>query len=128
VTDRGAAAILVAAVLLPIAVLGAALVVGLGRLAAARAALQGAADAAALAAAPATFDAFGGPSDPEVAAARMAEANGTVLESCDCRVDRTWAPRVVVVSVERRITVLGPFAATVTARAAAEFAPVDLLR
>ncbi len=127
-TDRGSAAILVAAVLLPVAVLGAALVIGVGRLASARAALQGAADAAALAAAPATFDSFGGPADPEVAARRMAEANGAVLGACVCTVDRTWAPRVVVVSVERRITVLGPFSATVTARAAAEFVPADLLR
>ncbi len=128
VTDRGSATVLVVAVLLPVAVLGIVLVIGVGRLATARAALQAAADAAALAAAPATFHPFDGPPDPEAAAARMAEANGATLGSCSCRIDRTWGPRVVVVEVERRIRVLGPFSATVTARAAAEFTPVDLLR
>jgi uncharacterized membrane protein len=128
VTDRGTTSVLVAAVLLLVTVLGVALIVGLGRLAAARAALQGAADAAALAAAPATFDPFGGPSDPKVAAERMASANGALLVACDCDLDPTWAPRVVVVEVARRVVVLGPFDPVVTARAAAEFTPVDLLR
>ena len=125
--DRGGASVLVVAGLVPIAVVGALLVVALGQLAVARAGAQGAADAAALAAAPVTFHPFGTGGDPRVEAREAATANGVDLVACTCPIDRTWATRVVVVRVAATIAVLGNFPVTVTAAAAAEFAPVALL-
>lgn len=58
---------------------------------------QTAADAAALAAAPATFTLE---TTPREAARRMAQANGARLVLCNCRVDRRPDPRVVSVRTE----------------------------
>lgn len=127
VNDRGGTGVLVAGVLLPVAVVGVVLVAALGRLAVGRTAVQAAADAAALAAAPATFAPLGGPSDPGQAAGDVARKNGARLVSCACAVDRTWAPRTVVVEVAAD-TAIGPFEVELRAAAAAEFTPVDLLR
>lgn len=126
--DRGSVSLLVLGVALPVAIMGVVLVVGVAQLAVARAALQGAADAAALAAAPTTFHPFGGEADPEAVATAVAVANGVELVACDCRRDRTWSARVVVVRVVRPVRVLGIAGVVVTASAAAEFTPVDLLR
>lgn len=127
VVDRGSVSLLVLGVALPVAILGMALVVGLAQLAVARAVVQGAADAAALAAAPATFQPFGGDADPEAVASAAAVDNGADLVACDCRRDPTWAARIVVVEVVRGVDVFG-VGVELRAVAAAEFAPVDLLR
>ena len=126
--DRGAAGTLLLAVLLPVAVVGTALVLGLSQLAIARAAAQAGADAAALAAGPITFHAYDGRGDPVAAARDAAEDNGLTLVRCECRKDATWAERTVVVGVETGVRVLGIYPVVVTAEAAARFTPVDLLR
>lgn len=126
--DRGAAGTLVLAVLLPVAVVGIALVLGLSQLAIARAAAQAGADAAALAAAPITFHPFDGRGDPEAAAREAAADNGLELVRCECRRNLTWAARTVVVEVETGLRLLGTYSVVVTAEAAARFTPVDLLR
>ena len=87
----------------------------------------GAADAAALAAAPVTFRPFGATGSPVTEARRLARANGVVLTHCSCAVDRTWRSRVVEVVVERRVELLGLGAITVRASSRAEFAPMALI-
>ncbi len=126
--DHGAAGTLLLSVLVPVAVLGVVLVLGMAQLAVARAAVQAGADAAALAAAPLTFHAFDGRGDPQAAASDAASANGAVLARCDCDRDPTWAERTVVVGVEASIRLLGAYRVVVAAEAAAEFRPVDLIR
>lgn len=91
--ERGAVAVL------GIAVAGVLLMIGIAVLdvsavVSARTRSQTAADAAALAAAPATFSLA---SPPRVAAARMAEANGARLVWCRCRTDRRPMARTVTV-------------------------------
>ena len=71
------------------------LTVDAGRLMALRMAAQTAADAAALAAAPATFTG----QDPVAEAERWARSNGAQLTSCRCPIDRRWRVRVVTVEV-----------------------------
>ncbi|MEX1280349.1 MAG: pilus assembly protein TadG-related protein [Acidimicrobiia bacterium] len=126
--DRGSVSLLVLGLALPVAIVGMGLVVAIAQLGVARAAAQGAADAAALAAAPITFHPFGGDADPGAVATAVATANGVELVACECRRDPTWSARVVVVRVARPVEVLGVFGVEVTASAAAEFTPVDLLR
>ena len=126
--DGGAAGVLLLSTLAPIALLGVVLVLVIAQLAVARTAAQAAADAAALAAAPLTFHPYDGVGDPEGAAASAARDNGATLTRCECRTDRTWAPRVAIVGVEAPVRLVGVLAVTVTAEAAAEFRPVDLLR
>jgi len=123
--ERGAATLAVAA-LLVLAVALSLLTVDLARVAAVRAQLSAAADAAALAAAPATFFDFGAGADPRRAAAETAEGNGARLVECRCPVDDTWASRTVRVVVARdvRLTMLG--SRRLEATAAAEFNPVRL--
>lgn len=90
-----------------------------------RIAASTAADAAALAAAPATFSPLGLGS-PEEVAGRFAAENGAVLISCSCGSDPTWASRSVVVevAVEVSLPFLGPTPVRAVSRA--EFAPVAL--
>ena len=88
---------------LAIAVAGVLLMIGIAVLdisavVSARTRSQTAADAAALAAAPATFTLA---SSPLQAAKRMAEANGARLVWCRCRVDRR--PEVRTVTVETAV-------------------------
>jgi hypothetical protein len=87
----------------------------------------GAADAAALAAAPVTFRPFGASGTPAQEAARFASANHTRLVRCICPVDRSWRTRTVTVVVERSIDL--PVLGTVTVRASsrATFEPAALL-
>jgi hypothetical protein len=93
-----------------------------GQFLAARLQASAAADAAALAAAPATFrpGAAGSPVDE---ASRFAAANGARLVSCRCPIDERWRRRRVVVVVERsvRLPLLGE--RRVRARSSAEFVP-----
>lgn len=84
----------------------------------ARARAQTAADAAALAAAVAQWPfARDGSRDegPAQAASRVAEANGAVLESCDCPVRGSSA--TVTVSISTSIRMLGVAPSRVSARA-----------
>lgn len=124
-TQRGAAALLVAA-LLAVGVLLALLVTDIARVAAARTNATTAADAAALAAAPLTFSAFGSRTDPVQAAADLARANGAELVECHCPIDRSWDVRVVVAVVAIDVDLLVVPDRRVEAAAAAEFRPVLL--
>jgi secretion/DNA translocation related TadE-like protein len=124
--ERGSAAVLLLAVaglvvLLTVAVADAGIAL------AARLQASGAADAAALAAAPVTFRPFGATGSPEAEARRLANANGVVLTRCSCSPDRTWRSRVVEVVVERRIQLLGFGTVTVSASSRAEFSPTALI-
>lgn len=94
---------------------------------AARLQAAAAADAAALAAAPVTFRSFGAAGSPADEAGRLAAANDAVLTACRCPIDRSWRPRVVEVTVERRVALIGLGAITVRASSQAEFAPELLL-
>ena len=87
----------------------------------------GAADAAALAAAPVTFLPFGATGTPTQEAARFATANGATLIACRCPVDRSWDTRTVVVTVTRTVSILGIGDVTVRATSKATFAPAALL-
>jgi hypothetical protein len=86
-----------------------------------------AADAAALAAAPVTFRAFGAQGTPTEEAARFASLNGARLVTCTCPVDRSWGPRTVVVQVARTVRLWPVGTVTVTAQSRAEFVPALLL-
>jgi len=124
--ERGSAAIL----LLGVAGLVVVLTIGVadvGLALAARLHAAAAADAAALGAAPVTFRPFGAKGSPASEAGRLAAANGAVLSSCRCPIDRSWRPRVVEVTVERRVNLLGFGSITVRASSEAEFAPTLLL-
>ena len=125
--ERGAAAVVVAGLLVVGVVLGL-LVTDVARIVAVRAQLATAADAAALAAAPATFADFGAGADPVLAAAETARANGSRLVECRCDIDHSWATRTAVVAVasDVELTILG--SRHLELRAAAEFAPVRLGR
>lgn len=121
--ERGSATILVLVVLAGLILSGATIAtLGQGQIAAVRA--QTAADAAALAAAPATFR--GG--SPTVIAAEYAKANGALLVDCQCAVDTTWRTRRAKVTVQVPIEVFGLGRVTITRSATAEFEPVALLR
>jgi len=122
VNERGAVSILaVAAIALTVALGLTATTVG--ALIVARAAAQTAADAAALAAAPVTFDSFGTERSPAGEASFFAEANGARLVECRCERDDVWRARVVVVTVEVDLAWAPPPFGGVRATAAAEFDP-----
>jgi len=123
--ERGAVTVL------GLAVGGAALVVALliaaaGQVVASRARADLAADAAALAAAPATFRSFGGSGSPWREADRAATVNGARLVRCECPADSSYAARVVVVEVSVDVDILGLGVRRVSSTAAAEFSPLDL--
>ena len=86
-----------------------------------------AADAAALAAAPVTFRPFGASGTPTREAALFATANGAVLTSCQCPVNRSWDTRTVVVTVARTVSVMGIGTVRVRATSRATFEPAALL-
>ena len=124
--ERGA----VAPVLLGVAGVVLVLAVGVadvGILLAARLQASAAADAAALAAAPVTFQPFGAAAGPVEEARRLAAANGARLVVCACRTDPSWEARTVSVVVERRVALIGFGAVTATASSRAEFDPAKLL-
>ena len=87
----------------------------------------GAADAAALAAAPVTFRPFAARGTPTQEAARFASANHTSLVRCVCPIDRSWRKRTVTVVVERRIDLPGLGTVSVRATSRATFEPAALL-
>ena len=125
--QSGGATLLVGS-LLAVAVVVAGLVADVAYVAAARANLTTAADAAALAAAPLTFARFGDESRPDRAAVAIAAEMGVRLEACHCDIDRSWAPRTVVVVVAADVNLLILRDRNLRATAAAEFRPVDLGR
>ena len=88
----------------------------------------GAADAAALAAAPVTFRPFGARGSPAQEAARFASANRTRLVRCTCPIDRSWDTRTVTVVVERRVDLPGLGSVDVRATSRATFEPSALLQ
>jgi secretion/DNA translocation related TadE-like protein len=94
--ERGSASVLLVG-LLPIMLIIAVAVIEAAGLVGSRIQAQTAADAAALAAAAATFPAKG--EDPQSQAVRFAEANGTELVSCRCPMNPSFEPRVVTVIV-----------------------------
>jgi predicted membrane-bound mannosyltransferase len=106
-----------------------AAVVGLGSLTVlygARTEASTAADAAALAAAVATYPPAGA-GTPESEAARYASANGAVVVTCTCTVDPSLASRTVTVIVEREVSVPIFGSLRVKAGATGEFDPVAWL-
>ena len=126
-SERGSATIAAVGVL----VLGFTLVVGLagiGQIVLARAKVVTAAEAGALAAAPVTFRPFGATGSPTAEADRLVRANGAVLVRCSCPYDPGYDPRTAIVTARLRMAVLGFREITLEATAAAEFAPVALLR
>ena len=92
------------------------------RLVTAKAVAQTAADAAALAAAPLTFAAFGSETGPEAEAGIYAAANGSELVECLCPFDPVWRSRIVVVTVAVEVDSFVGIS-QVQAVAAAEFDP-----
>lgn len=93
-----------------------------GLLLAERERVSTAAEAAALAAAVATFPPAGR-GNPIAAAGEIAAANGAELISCSCPVDSTFAPRTVEVTTEVTVEVPIFGLLTVGQKARAEFDP-----
>lgn len=89
---------------------------------------QVAADAAALAAAPATFRQAGSGGGPVDEAARFAGANGAQLVGCSCQLDASWRERTVHVRVTVALKLLLLSVDAVSAVSSAEFQPTRLDR
>lgn len=124
-TEAGSVSVIAAATMVVVAVAGLAI----GALAqtqhgAWRA--QTAADAAALAAAAATFPPVGAGA-PRDEAEAIAASNGAELLECGCSLDASFAIRTVDVTVAVDVTILGYGRATVVRSARAEFDPVAAL-
>lgn len=125
-SERGSVSVVMLAIALVVALLGAALT-GVAQVISARAAAVAAADAAALAAAPLTFRPFGSALTPAAEAARYAAANGGRLVRCECPVDRSWEPRTVTVVVEVEVDAVLFGRRRVQAQSRAELRPVELV-
>ena len=112
--------------LLALAVLAAFVVADVGGYLSAGLQAATGADAAALAAAPLTFQDFGPGSSPSAAAAEFAARNGNSLVTCRCPRDHSWTPRIVEVVVEREVRLLLFGSRRVRAVGRAEFVPTRL--
>ncbi len=120
--QRGSMSVMAMAMLVVVVIAGLLAVDGV-RLVGARMQAQTAADAAALAAAPQTFDPQGTGELPRRVADRIAGANGAKLITCTCPFDLIWRPRLVHVEVASDVAT-GPLGVSrVRARATAEFDP-----
>ena len=117
---------LLAAAMATVAVVLALLLADVARVVVARSQVTTAADAAALAAAPVTFSAFGTSGDPGREAAAVAAANGARLVECLCPVDHSWEARTVTVTVVVDTSLVLLRGREIGARASAEFRPVVL--
>jgi hypothetical protein len=126
VSERGAAGVVLLAVVV-VAMAMTVVVADIGGYLAARLQAVAAADAAALAAAPITFAPFGAGEAPAVVAAEIAAANGARLVECRCPVDRTWAPRRVDVVAVHPVSLVLFGALEVRGRGAADFDPRALV-
>lgn len=124
-SDRGVMTVAMAGVVATVIVLGVA-VAALGILYGARAQATNAADAAALAAAVATYPAAGS-NDPGEAATVVAQANGAVLLGCVCPSDSGLDARTVQVETGIRVTVPIFGEVMIRSRARAEFDPMAWL-
>jgi secretion/DNA translocation related TadE-like protein len=124
--ERGAGSIVAMGLVAVVCVLGV-IVADAGAYLRGRAVAAAAADAAALAAAPVTFDGFGATGSPTDEAARFAAANGATLITCECGVDRTWRPRTVRVVVAASVHLIVFGARDVPASSRAEFDPTALV-
>lgn len=127
IRDEGSVSV-VAATIVGLMVLLSVGLAAVGLVLAADGRAQTAADAAALAAAPVTFRSFGSTNSPYAEAAAYAELNGARLVACrGCVVDRSWRTRTIEIEVmvDIELPVIGPLG--VTAVAAAEFVPAQLL-
>lgn len=125
--DQEGGAGLLGLALLAVGLILATMAVDVAQLIVARTRATTAADAAALAAAPVTFRGFGTDSSPESEAARFAALNGADLVECRCRVDRSWSRRTVTVTVSYQVALRLLGNRVLTAAAAAEFVPVELI-
>ena len=124
-SERASVTVLTMAILGAITILAFALAAS-GALLAAWSKASAAADAAALAAAPLTFQPSG--SSPAYEAAVLAKANGGRLLTCRCPGDRSYRARTVEVVVEviADLPVVGSMPVRATSRA--EFAPLDIFK
>lgn len=120
-SQRGTTTVLAAAIA-ALTVFAGLVGVEVYRLVTAKAVAQTAADAAALAAAPLTFAAFGSETGPEAEAGIYAAANGSELVECLCPFDPVWRSRIVVVTVAVEVDSFVGIS-QVQAVAAAEFDP-----
>ena len=121
-SERGAGSVLVVAVTALIIFVGLA-ALGAAQVVTARARATTAADAAALAAAPATFPPLAGGTSPIMEARRVAESNGARLISCLCFRVATFEPRRVEVTVVFPVDLPMLGRRWVEASSAAEFVP-----
>ncbi len=124
--DRGSVTVLAVGALVLALVLAAG-VTAIGQVLIARNRVIAAAEAGALAAAPVTFRPFGATGSATDEAARLVHSNGAALVRCECRPNRRYGPRTVVVTAVANVHVLGLREMSVEATAAAEFRPVALL-
>lgn len=124
-TERGSMTVAMAGVVATIILAGVA-VTAIASLYAARNQAEIAADAAALAAAVATYPGAAGAA-PVTSAREITARNRARLTRCDCPVDGRLIPRtvLVVVAVDTRVPVFG--AVVVRASARAEFDPAEWL-
>ena len=125
-SERGSMLPAVAGVVAVVATLTMA-TASLGVIYAARETAVNGADAAALAAAVATYQPAAGGTGPKTAARAVATAKGALLVGCDCPVDPRLRARVATVttSVEVEVPLLGRI--PVRARSRAEFDPLRWL-
>lgn len=124
-SERGSATLAMIPIVLVIVLL-AFLVADAAVFLGARGRAQVAADAAALAAAPVTFRAFGSSGSATDEAREFAARNGGQLVECRCGHDASWRPREVTVLVEIPIDLAILRATEVRAWSSAEFVPTDL--
>ncbi len=120
--DRGGASILVIGWVAVVAMIGVA-TASVGALIAAREQAYTAAEAAALAAAVATFPQAGSTAVPFAQAAEYAGRNGSRVVACHCPIDATLSPRTVVVTaaIDVEVPIFGEV--TIEAAARSEFDP-----
>jgi secretion/DNA translocation related TadE-like protein len=120
--ERGSATILALALVFIVIVSGLALL-AVAQLVTARARAVTAADAAALAAAPATFPALSNDAGPDQLAAELARANGARLVRCLCPMVESFDPRAVEVevAVAAQIAIVGGVEVRAVSRA--EYVP-----
>jgi Flp pilus assembly protein TadG len=109
------------------ALLVSVLIVDIGGYLAARLHAAAAADAVALAAAPATFPRANDRDTPTEAARRIAAANDVRVIACRCAVDASWATRRVEVVVAREVELVMLGRHEVRAIGAAEFSPTAVV-
>lgn len=124
--ERGSVGV-IAAALVAAGLILALFVAEIAQVVQTRARLIAAADAAALAAAPVTFARFGSGGNPVAEATAMAIANDAELIECVCTIDRSWSRREVVATVGASVDLLLLGDRRLTATAAAEFRPTQLV-